>query len=46
MSDVESFVRFCESEFGSAVMDREATYIKRRIAWHCLVQPSKYSGLP
>ncbi len=24
MSDVESFIRFCESEFGTAVMDREA----------------------
>lgn len=32
MSDVESFVRFCESEFGSEVMDREATYIKGHIA--------------
>jgi ubiquinone/menaquinone biosynthesis C-methylase UbiE len=32
MSDVESFVRFCESEFGSAVMDREAAYIKSHIA--------------
>lgn len=31
MSDVESFVRFCESEFGSAVMDREAAYIKSHI---------------
>ena len=31
MSDVESFVRFCESEFGSAVMDREAAYIKQRV---------------
>lgn len=32
MSDVESFVRFCESEFGTAVMDREAAYIKDHIA--------------
>ena len=32
MSDVESFVRFCESEFGSAVMDREAAYIKQHVA--------------
>ena len=29
MSDVESFVRFCESEFGIAVMDREAAYLER-----------------
>jgi len=28
MSDAESFVRFCESEFGSAVMDCEAAYVK------------------
>jgi ubiquinone/menaquinone biosynthesis C-methylase UbiE len=32
MSDVESFVRFCESEFGSAVMDCEAAYIKQHVA--------------
>lgn len=32
MSDVESFVRFCESEFGTAVMDREAAYVKRHVA--------------
>jgi len=32
MSDVESFVQFCESEFGSAVMDREAAYIKQHVA--------------
>lgn len=32
MSDVESFVRFCESEFGRAVMDREATYVKQHLA--------------
>ena len=28
MSDVESFIRFCESDFGTAVMDREAAYLK------------------
>ncbi|WP_144799672.1 class I SAM-dependent methyltransferase [Halorubrum depositum] len=32
MSDVESFVRFCDSEFGSAVMDREAMYVRRHVA--------------
>jgi ubiquinone/menaquinone biosynthesis C-methylase UbiE len=32
MSNVESFVRFCESEFGSAVMDCEAAYIKQHVA--------------
>ncbi|RLM95244.1 class I SAM-dependent methyltransferase [Haloarcula sp. Atlit-7R] len=31
MSDVESFIRFCESEFGTAVMDREATYVKQHV---------------
>ncbi|MFW5938450.1 MAG: class I SAM-dependent methyltransferase [Halanaeroarchaeum sp.] len=31
MSDVESFVRFCESEFGDAVMEREAAYLNERI---------------
>ena len=31
MSDVESFIRFCESEFGTAVMDREAAYVKRHV---------------
>jgi len=31
MSDVESFVRFCESEFGTAVMDREAAYVKQHV---------------
>lgn len=31
MSDVESFVRFCESEFGSEVMDREAAYVKQHV---------------
>ncbi|WP_435095680.1 hypothetical protein [Halorubrum sp. N11] len=28
MSDVESFVRFCDSEFGTAVMDREAAMVR------------------
>jgi ubiquinone/menaquinone biosynthesis C-methylase UbiE len=28
----ESFVRFCESDFGTAVMDREAAYIKQHVA--------------
>jgi ubiquinone/menaquinone biosynthesis C-methylase UbiE len=32
MSDVESFVRFCESEFGTAVMDREAAYVRQYVA--------------
>lgn len=32
MSDVESFVRFCESEFGAAVMNREAAYLKQHVA--------------
>lgn len=27
MSDVESFVRFCETDFGASVMDREADYL-------------------
>jgi ubiquinone/menaquinone biosynthesis C-methylase UbiE len=31
MSDVESFIRFCESEFGTAVMDREAAYVKQHV---------------
>lgn len=29
MSEVESFVRFCESDFGASVMDREAAYLER-----------------
>jgi ubiquinone/menaquinone biosynthesis C-methylase UbiE len=29
MSDVERFVRFCDSEFGAEVMDREAAYLER-----------------
>lgn len=32
MSDVESFSRFCESEFGTAIMDREAAYMRQHIA--------------
>ena len=32
MSDVESSVRFCDSEFGAAVMDREAAYVRRHVA--------------
>jgi ubiquinone/menaquinone biosynthesis C-methylase UbiE len=31
MRTVESFVRFCESEFGTAVMDREAAYIRDHV---------------
>jgi ubiquinone/menaquinone biosynthesis C-methylase UbiE len=31
MSDVDSFVRFCESEFGTAVIDREADYVKQYV---------------
>jgi ubiquinone/menaquinone biosynthesis C-methylase UbiE len=31
MSDVEGFVRFCGSDFGSAVMDREAAYVKDHV---------------
>jgi ubiquinone/menaquinone biosynthesis C-methylase UbiE len=37
MSDVERFVRFCESEFGSAIMDREAAYVKRHVDFDDLV---------
>ena len=32
MTDVERFIRFCESEFGTAVMDREAAYVKQHVA--------------
>ena len=32
MSDVQSFIRFCESEFGTEVMDREAAYVRQHIA--------------
>ncbi|MEF8979585.1 MAG: class I SAM-dependent methyltransferase [Haloarculaceae archaeon] len=31
MSDIESFVRFCESDFGTAVMDREAAYVRDHV---------------
>lgn len=31
MTTVESFVRFCESEFGTAVMDREADFVNRHV---------------
>ena len=31
MGDVESFVRFCDSEFGTAVLDREAAYVRQHI---------------
>lgn len=37
MSTVESFVRFCESEFGTAVMDREAAYIRDHVATDDLI---------
>lgn len=29
MSEVERFVRFCESDIGASVMDREAAYLDR-----------------
>ncbi|WP_311172074.1 class I SAM-dependent methyltransferase [Halobellus ordinarius] len=32
MIDVQNFVRFCESEFGTAVMEREAAYIEQYLA--------------
>jgi ubiquinone/menaquinone biosynthesis C-methylase UbiE len=32
MSEVRSFIRFCESEFGTEVMDREAAYIRQHVA--------------
>ena len=31
MSDVESFIRFCESDFGTSVMDHEAAYVKQHV---------------
>lgn len=31
MSDVESFVRFCESDFGAAVMNREGAYLDQHL---------------
>jgi len=32
MSVPERFIRFCESEFGTAVMDREAAYMKQHVS--------------
>lgn len=32
MSDVQRFVRFCENDFGSAVMDREADYVRNALS--------------
>ncbi len=32
MSDVQSFIRFSETEFGTTIMDREAAYIKQYVA--------------
>lgn len=32
MSKIESFVRFCESDFGTAIMGREAAYVKRHVS--------------
>ena len=32
MDDVESFIRFCESEFGIAIVDREAAYVKQHVS--------------
>lgn len=37
MSTVESFVRFCETEFGTTVMDREAAYIRDHVATDDLI---------
>lgn len=31
MSEVESFLQFCESEFGATVMDHEAEYVKQHV---------------
>jgi ubiquinone/menaquinone biosynthesis C-methylase UbiE len=31
VSDVERFRRFCESDFGATVMDRESEYVKRHL---------------
>ena len=42
MSDVECFIRFCESDFGTAVMDREATYLRQFVT---PVDRSSMSGL-
>lgn len=32
MSDVASFVRFCESSFGAEVMERESSYVSRHVS--------------
>ena len=32
MSDVQSFIRCCETEFGTTIMDREAASIKQHVA--------------
>ncbi|MFB6201211.1 MAG: class I SAM-dependent methyltransferase [Halorhabdus sp.] len=37
MGTVESFVRFCDTEFGTAVMDREAAYIRDHVATDDLI---------
>jgi ubiquinone/menaquinone biosynthesis C-methylase UbiE len=37
MSTVESFVRFCDTEFGTTVMDREAAYIRDHVATDDLI---------
>ncbi len=37
MSTVESFVRFCNIEFGTTVMDREAAYIRDHVATDDLI---------
>ncbi|MFO8113926.1 MAG: hypothetical protein R6U01_00985 [Halorubrum sp.] len=39
MSDVESFVRFCDSEFGTAVTDCEAAYVRRHVAADARARP-------
>ncbi|MFC5278095.1 class I SAM-dependent methyltransferase [Halorubrum rubrum] len=31
MTDVQSFIRFCETEFGTTIMDREAAYVKQHV---------------
>lgn len=31
MSSVESFIEFCETDFGTEVMDREARYLKQHV---------------
>lgn len=37
MSTVESFVRFCDTEIGTTVMDREAAYIRDHVATDDLI---------